>query len=97
MHLSGKLRRALVGGCEINVHATAFLVETDASVNEGEDGVVTTNADACTWNPFGSTLTDDDVSSDDGFSAKAFDSETLAAAVASIFDATLSFFMGHEM
>ena len=57
-----------------------------AALDEGEDGVVTTDADVTTWDPLGATLTKQDVPRDDDFAAVLLDSETLALAVASVLD-----------
>jgi hypothetical protein len=79
----------------LDVHATTILVEEDFAVHESEDGVVTAKTDIATWNPLRSALAEDDVACDDGFAAEFLDAKTLALAVATVFDGTLSFFMGH--
>jgi len=80
----------------LDVHATTILVEEDFAVHEGEDGVVTAKTDVAAWNPLRSALAEDDVACDDGFTAEFLDAKTLALAVATVFDGTLSFFMGHK-
>jgi hypothetical protein len=80
----------------LDVHATTILVEEDFAVHESEDGVVTAKTDIAAWNPLRSALAEDDVACDDGFAAEFLDAKTLALAVATVFDGTLSFFMGHK-
>jgi hypothetical protein len=80
----------------LDIHATTVLVEKNLAVHEGEDGVVTTEAYVATRHPLGATLAEDDVACDDGFAAEFLDAKTLALAVATVFDGTLSFFMGHK-
>jgi hypothetical protein len=80
----------------LDVHTTAILVEKDSASHESEDGVVTAKTDVTAWNPLRTTLAEDDVATDDGFAAEFLDAKTLALAVATVFDGTLSFFMGHK-
>jgi hypothetical protein len=80
----------------LDVHATTIFVEEDFAVDESEDGMVTTKTDVAAWNPLRSALAEDDVACDDGFTAEFLDAKTLALAVATVFDGTLSFFMGHK-
>jgi hypothetical protein len=86
----------LKGSNRLDVHATTILVEEDFAVHESEDGVVTAKTDVAAWNPLRSALAEDDVACDDGFTAEFLDAKTLALAVATVFDGTLSFFMGHK-
>lgn len=67
------------------------------TVNESPDGVIASEAHIATGRELGATLAEDDVACDDRFAAKFFHTETLADAVASVFDTALSFFMGHEI
>ena len=62
-----------------HVHAASFLVELHAAVDEGEERVVTTDADAETWMHLRSALADEDVTSDDGLATELFHAEALAA------------------
>ena len=80
----------------LDIHTTAILVEKDSASHESEDGVVTAKTDVTAWNPLRATLAEDDVATDDGFAAEFLDAKTLALAVATVFDGTLSFFMGHK-
>jgi len=82
--------------CRIDVNAAAIFVETDVAIHKGENGVILAKADTAAWDPLGAALAEDDVASDDGFTAKFLDAQTLALAVSTVFDGTLSFFMGHE-
>ena len=85
-----------LGSNRLDVHTTAILVEKDSASHESEDGVVAAKTDIAAWNPLRATLAEDDVPTDDGFAAEFFDAKTLALAVATVFDGTLSFFMGHK-
>jgi hypothetical protein len=80
----------------LDVHATTILVEEDFAVHESEDGMIAAKTDIAAWNPLRATLAEDDVATDDGFAAEFLDAKTLALAVATVFDGTLSFFMGHK-
>jgi hypothetical protein len=86
-----KLR--LVGECHID--AAAFFIEVNASVRQGEKGVILAHSDVGTGMPFGATLADEDVTGDDCFSAEFFHAEAFAVRVASVFNGTLSFFVSH--
>ena len=85
-------------GCLVwlDVHAATFAVELHASGDEGEDRVVTTEADIAAWDELRSALAQDDVAWDDDFAAEFLNAETLAYAVATVFDTTLTFFMCHK-
>lgn len=80
----------------VDVHTTTIFVEADIAIHKGENGVIPAKADIATRGPFGAALADDDVASNDGLAAEFLDAETLALAVATVFDGTLSFFMGHK-
>ena len=80
-----------------NVHSTAVAVEFDIAFNESPDRVVTTESDIAARLKFCSALPDDNVAGDDGFSAKFFHAQPFALAVATVFDTSLSFFMGHDV
>jgi len=67
------------------------------TVNESPDRVIASEANIATRSELSATLAKDDVTGDDGLAAKFFHTETLADAVASVFDTALSFFMGHEI
>ncbi len=79
----------------VDVDAAAFAVEADGAGDDGEDGVVAAEADAFTGSPFGAALADDDVAGDDLLAAVFFDTEAFAAAVATVFDGTLTFLVSH--
>lgn len=97
---TAELKTKLVGSSfrddnRINVHATTGAVEANGTVNEGEDGVVASETDVAARKILGATLTDDDVSGDNALGTEFLHAKTLADAVASVLDASLSFFMGH--
>lgn len=91
-----RCRLSLEGCCGVDIHAATIFVEADGAVHEGENGVIFADADIATGDPLGAALTEDDVASDDGFAAEFFHAETLAVAIASIFDASLTFLMSHD-
>ncbi len=57
--------------------------------------MVLADANIATRDPLGATLTNDDVAGDDDFATVFLHAETLAVAVASVLDGTLSFLMSH--
>lgn len=64
---------------QLDVDAASVLVEVDAAVDFGVDGVILTHVDVCAWVPLSSALADDDVAGDDFFAAELFHAETFAA------------------
>jgi hypothetical protein len=83
--------------CLVNIDPTTIFVETHAPINKGEKGVIAADADVLARNPLGATLADDDVTGDDGFTTVFFHAETLGITVATVFDATLTFLMSHDL
>jgi len=81
----------------LDVHTATAAVKLDVTVNKCPDRVIAAEANIATRSELGTTLAKDDVTGDDGLAAKFFHTETLADAVASVFDTALSFFMGHEI
>jgi hypothetical protein len=79
-----------------NVHTATTAVKFHVAVHKSPDRVVTAEADIAAGLEFGSTLAENDIPGDDGLAAEFFNSETLADAVASVFDTALSFFMSHK-
>ncbi len=87
---------SVCGGSRLDdIHAATFLIEENATVNEGEESVISAATDAQARMDFGATLADDDVTSDDNLAAEFFHAEALAAGIATVLDGALSFFMGH--
>jgi hypothetical protein len=86
----------LVRGNWHNVHTATIAVELHVAIHKSPDRVVTAEANIAAGLEFGSTLAENDVTGDDGFAAEFFNAETLANAVASVFDTALSFFMSHK-
>jgi len=80
----------------VNIYAAATLVEAHHPVHKGEDGVILAHTDVAPWNPLRAALADDDVSGDDGLAAEFFHAQALAATVATVFDTTLTFLVGHD-
>ncbi len=80
-----------------DVYTTTFAVEEYATIDEGEDRVITTHAYTFTRLELSTTLTDDDVARNDCLSTKLLYAEALAAGVASVTYGTLTFFMCHNL
>jgi hypothetical protein len=80
----------------LDVDPAAIAIKFHVSINECEDGVIAPKTDIAAGMEFRAPLAKDDVSRDDGLAAKFLDAETFAGAVASIFDAALTFFMSHK-
>ena len=66
------------------------------TINEGKNGVIASKADIAAGMEFCAALAKDDVSRDDGLPAKLLYAEAFADAVASILDASLTFFVSHK-
>jgi len=81
----------------IDIDPPAGTIEAHASVDQGEDGVVAAEADILARDKLGAALPNNDIARDDGFAAKFLNAEPFADAVAPVFDAALSFFMGHKI
>jgi hypothetical protein len=85
------------GDCDrIDIHTTTILIEAHGAFHERIDRVITTDSDIFTGVPLGTTLAENDVSGDDLFAAEFLHSAPFALAIATVLDATLSFFMGHD-
>ena len=82
----------LIGECYVD--AAAFLIEEDIAISEGEKSMVSSHANIRTGMPLGAALANEDVASDDNLTAEFLYAKALAVGVASVFDGTLSFFMG---
>ena len=66
------------------------------AINESEDGIIAPKTNIPAGMEFRAALAKDDVSRDDGLPAKFLYAKTFAGAVASILDATLTFFVSHK-
>ena len=66
------------------------------TVHKGPDRVITTETDIAAGFELGATLAEDDIAGDDRLAAEFFHAEAFADTIASVFDAALSFFMGHK-
>ena len=94
----GKLQKVTLVSGNLNgvdIHTTTGAVEANLAVDERKDGVVATEADVATGKELCATLADDDVTGDDSLVTEFLHAEALADAVASVLDASLSFFMCH--
>ena len=73
-------------GHRIDVHTTSFAIKTHRAINKSENRVVAAETDVLAGQKLGSTLANDDVSSDDDLTAEFLDTKTLADAIASVLD-----------
>ena len=80
-----------------DVYPAALAVKFHIAVNERPDRVVAPKSDIAARLKLRSTLPDNNVSGNHGFPAKFFDAQPFALAVATVFDTSLSFFMGHDV
>ena len=71
-------------GARIDLHLAVSLIKSDPAVGECEEGVISAHTDVLTCLKSCSALADNDRTGGDGFSAEAFYSEALAAAIATV-------------
>ncbi len=76
--------------------AAILAVEFHKAVFECEEGVIASDADVVSGVETCSTLAEDDVSGNDGLTAKFFNAKTFGDAIASVLGATLTFFVCHK-
>ena len=85
------------GGFRHNdIHAAAVLVELHLAVGEREQRPVAAGADIFARDKFAAALADDDAARADDLPAKFFYAQPFADAVATVANATLTFFMCHK-
>lgn len=82
-------------GRRIDVDPTAILVEADISVNQRKESVVLATTNTLTRVPLGTTLTNEDVSSNDFLTTKFLHTTALTITVATILNTTLTFLVSH--
>ena len=82
-------------GSRIDVDPTAILVEADISVNQRKERVILATTNPLARVPLGTTLTNEDVSSNDFLTTKFFHTTALTIAVATVLNTTLSFLVSH--
>jgi hypothetical protein len=69
-----------------HIHPSAVTIEAHMPFDQSEESVVLTHADIGAWLFLCAPLTDEDVASDNMLTAGFLDAETLAVAIATIFD-----------
>ena len=84
------------GGGRIDMDAAVSLIKADPTVGECEEGVISAHTNVLTCLKFCSALADNNGTGGNGFAAKTFDSEALAAAIATVACGSLTFFMCHD-
>ena len=80
-----------------DVYAAAALVEQNFAVRKCKQSPIAACADVFARDKLTAALADNDAARRDDRTAKFFYAETLADAVASVFDAALTFFMCHKI
>ena len=80
----------------INIDAATLLIKADFTFHERVDRVVTTDPNVLARVPLGAALAEDNVAGNHFLAAELLHSAALALAIATVLDATLSFFMGHD-
>ena len=78
-----------------DIYAASFAVEIDTAVNQGENRMIASQAHVLSGVPLGSALPDNYIAGNDSLSSKLFNSQSLAAGVASVLDRSLSFLVSH--
>jgi hypothetical protein len=86
----------LLGTVSHHVYTVTLLVEKNLAVNESEERPITACADILTGDKFRPTLAHQDAARRDMFTAKSFDAQPFADAVAPVPDAALTFLMCHN-
>jgi len=81
----------------IDVDPSSAAIEADATVDERENRIIAAEADIFARQKFRAALADNDVAGDHGLAAEPFYTEPFADAVPAILNATLSFFMSHDL
>jgi hypothetical protein len=93
--LESRINGLFSNGQRIDIHPSARAIETHVPIHQRKNRVVAPESHVFSRYKFGATLAHYDVASDDHFAAEFFDAQPLADAVASILNATLSFFVSH--
>ena len=76
-----------------NVDLAVCLIESNLTVGQREECVVSTHTYVLTWVETCAALAEDDVACDDGLTAEFLNTEALRVAVASVLGSSLSFFV----
>jgi hypothetical protein len=95
MPRKGESTGLAIGHQWVDIYAPPGMVEAHASIDERKNRVVPTEPNVSSGQKFCPPLTDDNVSGDDSFAAKFFDTQPFADAVPAILNAALSFFVSH--
>ena len=81
----------------MHIDAAALLVEQNPSVRQCEKGPIAPGADVLAGDKFGTALADEDAAGGDKLTAKFFDAEAFAGAVAPVAHTALTFLMCHNL
>ena len=79
----------------IDIYPPAGAVEAHVAIDQGKNRVIAPESDVLARQKFRPALAHDNVAGHDQLAAKFFHSQPFADAVATIFDAALSFFVSH--
>src|SRR5438270_12051548 len=83
--------KRLFRGNRIDIDPSSAAIEANAAVDQGENSVITAEADIFTGQKFRPALADDDVAGHDCFAADSFYHAAFPDAVAAILNAALPF------
>jgi hypothetical protein len=95
-NLVGPLTRSGNRLC-LDVDAAAAFIENNLAIRESEQSPITTGANILTGDKFGAALTHKNAAGGYCFATITFYTETLADAITTVPDATLTFFMCHKL
>jgi hypothetical protein len=80
-----------------HVDAAALFIEQNPSIRQGEERPIAPGADVLAGDKLGAALADQDAAGGDQLTAKFFDAEAFADAVASVAHTALTFLMCHNL
>jgi hypothetical protein len=81
--------------CGNDVDPATGAIKTYLAVDQGENGVIAAEPNIFARQELRAPLPDNDVTGNNGLTAELLYAQSLADAIATVFDASLSFFMSH--
>ena len=76
--------------------AIIFFSKANLTIYQGKNGMVLSETYVFTWMMLGTSLSDDDVSGDNGLSAEFLYTKTFTLRFSSVFGTTDTFFVSHD-
>ena len=80
----------------LDVYAVTAFIKFDFAINQSKQGPIAASADVVTGDKLGAALTNNDAAGGDELATEPFDAQALTDAVATISNASLTFFMCHN-